>query len=717
VAGKPRAGLRRRSGRDGPPGAARAAAPAFGPGRARGDAVSDDNGPDAPQAGYDWAVAADLHLSVSAPVSGPGPLTPPQAQVPRYKHVFLFYFENEDYGEVIGNTKQAPYLNSLLSQGSVLAQFYAEEHPSDANYLALAGGSTFGVPLNDPEEENPQYTISAPDIGDLIDTAGESWKAYTQSANGPCDDTVHTYYWDDDQPMMYFADVRERPAYCAAHVVPLESLPADLASAATTPSFAWIAPNDCTDMEGCGIAAGDAFLEQELGQILASPAWTTQPSLAIITFDEDAQDFQHPAQRVPTIILGSTGVRQGYVSTVRYTHYSLLRTIEAALGLGTLTANDRYAQPVNDVFAPGALDPIAVPAPALSVQYPADAAPAGGARAGPRQPVAWVANYGSGTVTPVNLASRKAGQAIRVGTDPQAIVATPDGRTIYVANGGSGTVTPISTATDRASPPIQVGSDPVALAVTPDGRTVLVANEGSGTVTPIDVATGQAGPPIAAGDGPRAIAVTPDGQTAYVVDWTGGTVTPIDLGTDQALPGIGVGSFPSAIVISPRGGTAYVANSGSDTVTPITAATDTAGPPIPAGYAPDALAITPSGQMLYVVDGNSDEVTPIVTATGRPGRAVTVGYSPVAVEASGATAYVVSSIAGTVTPLAAASGRPGGPISVGLYSYPTDLAVWGSTAVVVDSYAGQISLIDTATGHVFAPVTVGNYPVAVAISG
>ncbi|HEY6295316.1 MAG TPA: alkaline phosphatase family protein, partial [Streptosporangiaceae bacterium] len=661
--------------------------------------LKDDNGPNAPQTGYDWAVAADLHLSVSAPVSGPAPLIPPQAQVPRYKHVFLFYFENEDYGQVIGNTAQAPYLNSLRSQGSLLSQFYGEEHPSDGNYLALAGGSVFGVPLTDPEEENPQYTISASDIGDLIGAAGESWKAYTQSANGPCDDTVHTYYWDDDQPMMYFADVRERPAYCAAHVVPLESLPSDLASAATTPSLAWIAPNDCTDMEGCGIAAGDAFLKQELGQILASPAWTTQPSLAIITFDEDAQDFQHPAQRVPTIILGSTGVRPGYVSTVRYTHYSLLRTIEAALGLGTLTANDRFAQPVNDVFAPGALDAVSVPAPALAAQSSEGAASAG-ARAG-TGPVAWVANYGSGTVTPVNLVDHRAGKAIAVGTGPQAIVATPDGRTVYVANGGSGTVTPISTATDRASAPIQVGTDPAALAVTPDGRTVLVASEGSGTVTPIDVATGLAGPPIPAGDGPRAIAVTPDGRTAYVVDWTGGTVTPIDLGSDEALAPVPVGSYPLAIVISPRGGTAYVANSGSDTVTPIATATDTAGPAIPAGYAPDALAISSSGQVVYAVDGNSDEVTPIVTTTSRAGRAVTVGYSPVAVETSGATAYVVSSIAGTVTPLAEASGRAGAPISVGLYSYPTDLVFSGSTAVVVDSYAGEVSVIDTATGRVF----------------
>ena len=110
---------------------------------------------------------------------------------------------------------------------------------------------------------------------------------------------------------------------------------------ATTPNFAWVAPDDCTDMEGCGIAAGDAFLKTELTQIMNSPAWRTQRSLAIITFDEDATDGQRPAQRVPTLVLASQGVRPGYTDPTRYTHYSMLRTVEAALGLGTLTANDR----------------------------------------------------------------------------------------------------------------------------------------------------------------------------------------------------------------------------------------------------------------------------------------------------------------------------------------------------------------------------------------
>src|SRR3984957_3075564 len=188
------------------------------------------DGPSAPNVGFDRGVADNIRFAVSAPVRR-RVLTAPALKVPRYQHVFLFYFENQDYRAIIGNTRQAPFINSLLPHASLLSNFFAEEHPSDANYLALAGGSTFGVPLTDPLEENSQYTIRAPDIGDLIGTAGESWKAYLQSAAGPCDDTVHGNYWDDDMPMTYFADVRDRPAYCSAHLLPLEALPADLASA------------------------------------------------------------------------------------------------------------------------------------------------------------------------------------------------------------------------------------------------------------------------------------------------------------------------------------------------------------------------------------------------------------------------------------------------------------------------------------------------------
>ncbi|MGN6678174.1 MAG: alkaline phosphatase family protein, partial [Streptosporangiaceae bacterium] len=686
------------------------------------------DGPYAPKVGYDWALADGLRFSVSAPVRRPPPLVPPAAHVPGYQHVFLFYFENEDFGSVIGNTSQAPYLNSLVPRGSLLADSFAEEHPSDGNYLTLAGGSTFGVPLTDPLEINPNYTIPARNIGDLIGAAHQTWKEYLQSANGPCDDTVHGYYWNDDLPMTYFADVRNRPAFCSAHLVPLQALPADLASTATTPNFAWVGANDCADMEGCGIRAGDEFLAAELGAIERSPAWRTQRSLAIITFDEDGFDHEHPAQRVATLILGSHGVRQGYVSHARYTHYSLLRTIEAALGLPSLTANDRWAQPVNDVFRRGA-----GPAVAPRQHGQAGTAPAGGgtqawhAGTAPvvrpattlRDRTAFVVNSGSGSVTPVDLRTKHAGSPIKVGAKPTAIVAAPDGRTLYVADSGAGTVTPIDTASRQAGHAIKVGGNPRSLALTPDGKTLYVANSESGTVTPVSTRDRRPGPAIAVGRYPRGVLISPDGKRAYVLDWGSGQVTPISTRHNRALPPIRVGSYPFAAAFAPDGKTLYVACYGSDTVVPISVPGDHAGRPVRVGAAPDALAVSRDGKTVYAVSGDAQSVTPISVASWRAGRPIRAGYSPadIALSGSGATAYVVNTISGSLTPIATTTGRSGQPISVGLYGYPTAIGLDGRLAVVLDTYSGRAALVDTRTRRELRQVVVGSGPVAVAFGG
>ena len=692
-----------------------------------GSSLPGADGYQGPLAGYNRALADGLRLTISAP-SRLVRARPPLAHVPRYKHVFLFYFENQDYRSLIGNTRQAPYLNGLLPSASLLERTFAEEHPSDANYLALAGGSAFGVPLTNPLEINPLYTIRARNIADLLVGAHESWKGYLQSANGPCDDTVHGSYWNDDLPFLYFADIRNRPAYCARHVVPLEAMRTDLARTATTPGFAWIGSNDCSDMEGCGIHAGDRFLASQLGAVLRSPAWRTQRSLAIITVDEDAYNHPNPPQRVATLLLASSGVRHGYVSRTRYTHYSLLRTIEAALGLPTLTANDRWAQPVNDVFRRGAGPAVAprqhgpaaaAPAGAQAQSRHASTASAGHATTTPGDRTAFVVNSGSGSVTPVDLRTRHAGTPIKVGARPTAIVAAPDGRTLYVADSGAGTVTPINAATRRAGRPIRVGGNPRALALTPDGKTLYVANSESGTVTPVSTSDGRPGPAIAVGRYPRGVLISPDGNRAYVLDWGSGQVTPISTTHNRALPPIRVGSYPFAAAFAPDGKTLYVACYGSDTIVPIAVASGHAGRPVRVGAAPDALTVSRDGKTVYAVSGDAQSVTPISVASWRAGRPIRAGYSPadIALSPSGATAYVVNTISGSLTPIATATGRTGRPISVGLYGYPTAIGIDGRLAVVLDTYSGRAALVNTRTRRELRQVVVGSGPVAVAFAG
>jgi YVTN family beta-propeller protein len=215
---------------------------------------------------------------------------------------------------------------------------------------------------------------------------------------------------------------------------------------------------------------------------------------------------------------------------------------------------------------------------------------------------AYIANWGAGTVTPIDTATNAAGPAITVGSLPVGIAITPDGKTAYVANYGSNAVTPIDTAANTAGAPISVGSGPTWIAITPDGKTAYVANYGSNTLTPITTATNTPGSPIPVGSAPIGIAITPDGKTAYVANSASNTLTPITTATNTPGSPIPVGSAPTSVAITPDGASAYVTNSGLNTLTPITVATNIARSPITTRNAPWGIAITPDGASAYVTD-------------------------------------------------------------------------------------------------------------------
>jgi hypothetical protein len=311
--------------------------------------------------------AQGLSLTVS-PSIAPPLLAPPASTVPAFDHVFIVYMENENYSAtsntvdggagIIGNS-QAPYINSLLSSGALLSNYTAVVHNSDPNYFALAGGSTFGHAAGNgglPSNCIDTCTLNVPSLGDRVDAVGKTWKQYADGASGNCDTSNHGYYYNDEVPFYYFPSLRNNLSYCQAHSQPLTQMFSDLSSASTTPNFVWFAADDCNDMEACGISAGDTWLSNTLPHILNSPAWTSQRSLLILTWDEDGNNY--PAgvgagqtNQVATIVLGSQStVKTGLQSGVRYDHYSTARTIEQALGLGPLTANDQYAKPFNDIF-------------------------------------------------------------------------------------------------------------------------------------------------------------------------------------------------------------------------------------------------------------------------------------------------------------------------------------------------------------------------------
>ncbi len=284
------------------------------------------------------ASAPGTGTSAGSAQSAPTAPAPPgaTASAPVLQHIVVIVDENKPATAIIGDT-DAPYLNELARSGALATRYSAVTHPSLPNYLALTSGTTGGI-TTDCNPPGGSCLVTGPNLAAELDRAGRSWKMYAESMPAPCTTTNTALYAVKHNPFLYFPSVTAQPAYCASHDVPYTQFGTDLASATTLPDFAFISPNLCNDMHDCSVAAGDAWLHANVSRILASPAFTTQRSLLVVTFDEgDASDntvacvFAGPAARAHT------------VSNAPYTHYSLLRTIEEAWGLNPLTGDDAAA--------------------------------------------------------------------------------------------------------------------------------------------------------------------------------------------------------------------------------------------------------------------------------------------------------------------------------------------------------------------------------------
>jgi acid phosphatase len=280
-----------------------------------------------------------------APTPSPAPSSPSSAASSAstpIDHIVVILEENRPATSVIGNAA-APYLNSLATDYAHATNYSAITHPSLPNYLALTSGTTGGITTDCAP--GGSCLVSGPNLAGSLQKAGLSWKMYAEGMPGPCVAGDSGRYAVRHNPFMYYPGVTSNPAGCGAHVVPFSQFAADLASPSGLPSFSFISPDLCNDMHSCSIKTGDDWLARNVPQILDSTAFTAQRSLLVVTFDEgDSSD------NVVACIFAGPAAQRGAVSSTRYTHYSLLRTIEEGLGLAPLTANDAGAHPMTDML-------------------------------------------------------------------------------------------------------------------------------------------------------------------------------------------------------------------------------------------------------------------------------------------------------------------------------------------------------------------------------
>jgi phosphatidylinositol-3-phosphatase len=201
--------------------------------------------------------------------------------------------------------------------------------------------------------------------------------------------TTEDQYTSRHNPFVWFHSIIDKQPECDANVVPLGTLgpngsplptghlATDLRSQKTTPRFAFITPNLCSDGHDgtCagldsdgghtgGLTGADEFLRAWMPLILNSSAYRHGTLLVVITFDEADVDTSSPAYaadccneqtgpnthapgnaglatdtapgggQIGALLLNTKYIARGTTDTIGYyNHYSALRSYEDLLGI------------------------------------------------------------------------------------------------------------------------------------------------------------------------------------------------------------------------------------------------------------------------------------------------------------------------------------------------------------------------------------------------
>jgi phosphatidylinositol-3-phosphatase len=245
--------------------------------------------------------------------------------------------------------------------------------------------------------------IVAKTIADQLVAKGLTWKTYQESlpltgadgvgtsdgfftdttvftaeeqAQGEDTGAVLNLYRAEHNPFIYFANVQATAKNGQIPgVVSFEGaygLWADLATG-RVPSYSFIAPNRCNDQHAVGgnafcvhdpndngtqvglnpglMAVGDIELQKIVTAIKASPVWKEGRTAIVIVWDESDYAISPITNQVVLVVDKNYGP-QGVKSATFYTHFSLLKTIEAAFRLPCLNhACDPSTNLMTDLFA------------------------------------------------------------------------------------------------------------------------------------------------------------------------------------------------------------------------------------------------------------------------------------------------------------------------------------------------------------------------------
>ncbi len=276
-----------------------------------------------------------------------------------FDRVVMIVLENVDYERAI----QDPNLAALAGRGASFTNFHALFHPSYPNYLAMIAGTDFGIHrrgsyLGDRQVNFPNDAEHRT-IADRLIASGLDFKQYAEELpEGTCPWNISLQHVAEKQgnyvrrhvPFLSFREVQEK--WCD-HVIRVDSSKADnffvQDARKGLVAYSFYTPNMNHDGHDTNAEVAGAWVRKFLDQTF--PASMRKGTLVVVTFDESGGNVDN---RIYAVFLGDMvkdGSQQDPAALAKhYDHYSVLRTIEDNFGLPPLTANDREASAIRDIW-------------------------------------------------------------------------------------------------------------------------------------------------------------------------------------------------------------------------------------------------------------------------------------------------------------------------------------------------------------------------------
>lgn len=267
------------------------------------------------------AVVMATALAAGACAAAPGPDAPDRAARPRVTKLLVFVVENHSIQQM---RRGMPWLSHLADRYGYASRYHALTHPSLPNYLAIAGGDTFGVTDDAPPSAHP---IRKPSVFGRAVRAGRTATTYAEGMTSRCQQENGGRYAVRHNPWTYF---RSEHRLCRHYDVPLRKLAGDVRSG-SLPRVGMVVPDVCNDAHDCSLGQADTWLRKRAGMVLRGPDFASGHLAVVVTADEDDG---HHGNRVLTVVAHPRLHHE--VVQRRLTHYSLSRAYAEAAGITPL---------------------------------------------------------------------------------------------------------------------------------------------------------------------------------------------------------------------------------------------------------------------------------------------------------------------------------------------------------------------------------------------